>query len=737
MTDSPPGDDPLDEAFAAYLRSCDAGEVSSREEFLEQFPDLASDLKQLMEAADLIGQMTSTGQTASESGDHLEDEPTKQVVPGADTVSRFSPDPDETGLGEQTLPMENREKNDPGPTLPYDLGDYKLLEIVGRGGMGIVYLAKQQHLDRMVAVKMIRGGMLADEADVRRFYTEAQAAARLQHPGIVSVFQFGRRAGHHFFSMEYVRGIDLQRKINAEILDSKDAARYVRDVARAIEHAHQNDVLHRDLKPANVLIDDSDRVHVTDFGLAKHLDSDSSVTHSGAAVGTPHYMAPEQAGGHSDRASRQSDVYSLGAILFSCLAGRPPIVADTVVQTLVQVVHKPAPPVRSIRRDAPADLETIIAKCLEKAPAKRYETAGNLADDLDAFLEDRPISARPRSLAVKAWHWFTAVPVVGALVGRRVIHASAGHRRFQAAVLLLALLTPIFAAAVALYWQRHRQQMPSFVNLAGGVDGGVYNDVSQRLAERLTATHNVDVQVIHTGGSIDNQQRLISRMVHLAPMQATAIKGDELCVVAPLFYEAIHVLARNDSMIHTLDDLKGHRVAVGPKGSGSRATAELVLGSLGLTEDDFERAEIPWTDLRSETAPDAAIICIGRQSPLVSEFLSSGRWRLVAIPSAVSLSLQHPTLTPMTIDLSEYTDTDAPVSTDASVSRIETVGTTAFLAARQDTPNDLVIAALKALYEKPSLCVGLIPQSQAAEWQGLAFHPAARHFYNERSDENR
>ncbi len=290
MSDSPTNHDPLDEAFAAYLRSCDAGELSSREEFLAQFPDLADELKQLIEAADLIGRVTLAPSRSNANA-------------AADTISLSVSDGDEEADPAATLPMAYRPKGDPGPTLPFDLGDYILLEVIGRGGMGVVYRAKQHELDREVAVKMIRSGMLADDGEVRRFYTEAQAAARLHHPGIVSVHQFGRRAGHHFFSMEYIRGTDLQRRINESELDPREAARYVRDVARAIHHAHEKGVLHRDLKPANVLIDEQDQIHVTDFGLAKHLDSDSSVTGSGAAIGTPHYMAPEQAGGHSDRAS--------------------------------------------------------------------------------------------------------------------------------------------------------------------------------------------------------------------------------------------------------------------------------------------------------------------------------------------------------------------------------------------------------------------------------------------------
>ncbi len=449
MAEEQPDDDPVDEAFAAYLRSCDAGEISSRGDFLAQFPELTDELKELMEAADMIGRV-SLGDTPQGLGDDGE------AAPGADTIASNIASGDQSGSDPAaTLPMANRAADDPGPTLPFELGDYQLCEVIGRGGMGVVYLAKQLHLDRMVAVKMIRGGMLADDADVRRFYAEAQAVARLSHSGIVAVYQFGRRAGHHYFSMEFIRGTDLQRKVNDGTLEPEQAARYVRDIANAIHHAHENGVLHRDLKPANVLIDESDQIRVADFGLAKHLDSDSSITRSGAAVGTPHYMAPEQAGGHSDRASRHSDIYSLGAILFTCLAGRPPIVGDTMVQTLIQVVHSPAPLLRSVCPDAPADLETIIAKCLAKKPGKRYESAERLASELDAFLDGRPIDARPRSQAMKAWHWLEGVPLVGAISGRRALKASVGHRRFQAAILLILLLIPFIAVALTVFWERH------------------------------------------------------------------------------------------------------------------------------------------------------------------------------------------------------------------------------------------------------------------------------------------
>jgi TRAP transporter TAXI family solute receptor len=719
MVDSTPTDDPLDEAFAAYLRLCDTGELETREQFLAQFPELADQLQELMEAADMIGRVTQGDQGA-------EADTSRQVSPGADTIGwHVATGGDESGGDPAaTLPMPNRAADDPGPTLPYDLGDYQLLDVIGRGGMGVVYRAKQMHLNRIVAVKMIRSGMLAGEAEVRRFYTEAQAAARLHHAGIVSVHQFGQRLGHHFFSMEHIEGTDLQKKINSSSLDVKDAVRYVRDVARAIHHAHQNGVLHRDLKPANVLIDKQDHVHVTDFGLAKHLDSDSSVTGSGAAVGTPHYMAPEQAGGHSDRATRQSDVYSLGAILFACVTGRPPIVSDTVMQTLLDVVHKPPPRIRSLRADAPADVETIVAKCLEKNPLKRYQSAERLADELDAYLEGRPIKARPRSAVIKTWHWLEGVPIVGALTGRRVLQTTATHLRFQAAVLLLVLMMPLVLTGFAVWWSRYRQAMPTGVEIGGGLEGGVYNDFAASLAQRLDQEYPLVVtQIVPSSGSLENRRRLLAGELDLAPMEASVITGDYLCVVAPLFYEALHVLARNGSAINSVEDLRGHRVAVGPADSGSRRTAELVFESLDLTPEVTPREVIAWQQLSLPDAPDAAVICIGRGSPLMTDLLASGKWHLVPVPNAIDISLSHPTLRPMTIDQSHYASELVPAA------GIPTVGTTAFLAARDDTPGELVQAAIDVLYQQPPLIVGLIPSDQAAEWQGLAYHPVARAYF--------
>ena len=722
MSDEP--EDPLDEAFAAYLRSVDEGTFGSRDEFLAQFPEIADELQALMDTADAINLRREPEEVEVVA---------RQTDLDADTIDVLIVDADGSSDNPAaTLPEANRPKNDTGPRLPYDLGDYELLEIVGRGGMGVVYKANQRMLDRTVAVKMIRGEMLACENDVRRFYTEAQAAASLRHPGIVSVFQFGQRAGHHFFSMALIEGTDLQRRINEEEeMELDDAARYVRDVALAIEHAHQNDVLHRDIKPANVLIDEADQVHITDFGLAKNLDSDSSVTGSGAAVGTPNYMAPEQAGGHSDRATRQSDVYSLGAILFACVTGRPPLVGESVVDTLIQVVHEPAPAMRSIRSGVPTDLETIVAKCLEKTPSKRYKSAQALAEDLDAFLEGRPIQARARGPMAKTWEWVTGVPLVGALIGRKVVRATASHRRFQAALLLLLAMMPFLFVGATILWRQHEQAMPDHVKFAGGLNQGLYNNISTTLADRLSAAHPVTTEVLPSGGSLDNRRRLKNGEVIVAPMQASAIRGDQLCVIAPLFYEAVHLLIREDSEAWNRAQsgdrslaviLDGLPVAIGPEESGSRETAEMILDTLGVSEEFTPRKLMDWEQLSDPGAPDIAMICIGRRSTLVKQLLNSN-WQLMAIPESIFISEQHPTLRPITLTGADY-------GTDILEGNLPTVATTAFLTGRHDAPAKLVSALLHALYEQPLIFADLIPRQRAAEWQGLIYHAEARRYYS-------
>jgi serine/threonine protein kinase len=274
-------------------------------------------------------------------------------------------------------------------------GDYELLCEIARGGMGVVYRARQITLDRVVALKMILAGRLATEEDVARFRTEAEAAARLQHPHIVAVHDVGEIDGQHYFSMEFIEGSSLsQRLLKDGPLPSRQAGRYVRLIARAVHHAHRQGILHRDLKPSNILLDTDDEPHITDFGLAKRLGGDSGQTRTGVVLGTPSYMAPEQAAGRIHELGPACDVYGLGAILYECLTGRPPFRSESPMDTLMQVMERDPVPPRLLNPKVDHDLETICLKCLEKDPRHRYASAEALAEDLQRYLNGETISAR-------------------------------------------------------------------------------------------------------------------------------------------------------------------------------------------------------------------------------------------------------------------------------------------------------------------------------------------------------
>src|SRR5512142_3199626 len=285
------------------------------------------------------------------------------------------------------------------------LGDYELLEEIARGGMGVVYKARQVSLDRLVAVKMLLFGPLASPEDVQRFRTEATAAGSLHHPNIVSIHEVGIHQGQHYLAMDFVNGPPLSRLVTDQPLPARRAANYVKSVAEAIQYAHEHGVLHRDLKPSNVLIDENDQPRVTDFGLAKLLEKDSELTLSGQVLGSPSYMAPEQAAAHRGLVGKRSDVYSLGAILYHLLTGRAPFVAPTVAETLQQVQTTDPVSPTILNPHLPRDLKTICLKCLEKEPSRRYASARELADELGRWLRTEPILARPVSQPEKVWRW--------------------------------------------------------------------------------------------------------------------------------------------------------------------------------------------------------------------------------------------------------------------------------------------------------------------------------------------
>jgi predicted Ser/Thr protein kinase len=277
---------------------------------------------------------------------------------------------------------------------PVELGDFKLLEEIGRGGMGVVFRARQRSLDRLVAVKVLLRGADASPQDQERFQAEASAVARLDHPSIVPIYETGEVAGWRYFGMKMIEGQNLSQRMAGGPLPQREAAQLVMQVARAIDYAHQRGVIHRDLKPANILLDVAGQAHVTDFGLAKRHTLGEQLTTTGAILGTPSYMAPEQAAGGRGDVGPTSDVFSLGAILYALLTGRPPFQGATPVDTLLLVLEQdPAPP-RLLNPHVDRDLEMIALRSLQKPPELRYSSAGALADDLGAYLAGEPIAAR-------------------------------------------------------------------------------------------------------------------------------------------------------------------------------------------------------------------------------------------------------------------------------------------------------------------------------------------------------
>jgi serine/threonine protein kinase len=331
----------------------------------------------------------------------------KEVEVGNATVPAGAPIP--SGEAATLDPVASLPLPEQRPTVP----GYEILEELGRGGMGVVYKARQLSLGRFVALKMILAGPYAAADHVARFRVEAEAVAHLQHPGIVQIHEIGNHAGHSYLALEYVPGGTLVRKCSGQPLRPTEAARLVAALARAVHYAHQRGILHRDLKPGNVLLTEDGQPKITDFGLAKRLSAEPGATpsgpqtQSGAILGTPAYMAPEQAGGKRGSVGPAADIYALGAILYELLTGRPPFRADNTVDVIFKVVtEEPMPPGR-IEPSCPRDLETVCLKCLQKDPASRYASAADLADDLGRFQAGEPTKARPpsRGERFRRWTW--------------------------------------------------------------------------------------------------------------------------------------------------------------------------------------------------------------------------------------------------------------------------------------------------------------------------------------------
>jgi serine/threonine protein kinase/tetratricopeptide (TPR) repeat protein len=314
---------------------------------------------------------------------------------GLDTNDGCAPEALQSALAEITLPDQN-----------WRLGNYEILEEIGRGGMGVIYRARQRHSRRIVAVKRVLGYHADSRETLARFRREAQAAASLDHPNILPIYEVSESEdGLPFFSMKFAPGGNLQQIASALRNDARQSVALVAKIARAVQHAHGKGILHRDLKPGNILLDAHGEPLVSDFGLAKWLDATSDLTRTLTIFGTPGYIAPEQASGSAAQLKPASDVYSLGAILFDLLAGRPPFLGSHALSVIRQAAETPAPKLRTLSKVADRDLETICARCLDREPSLRYRSARELAEDLERWLEGRPIIARPVPAPIRIWRW--------------------------------------------------------------------------------------------------------------------------------------------------------------------------------------------------------------------------------------------------------------------------------------------------------------------------------------------
>jgi eukaryotic-like serine/threonine-protein kinase len=485
----------------------------------------------------------------------------------------------------------------PGASEPNRIryfGDYEITRELARGGMGVVFQARQVSLNRVVALKMILAGQLANDTDVKRFYTEAEAAANLDHPGIVPVFEVGQHEGQHYFSMGFVEGQSLSQRLAEGPLPAREAAELIRRVSQAIEYAHQRGVIHRDLKPANILLDQERNPRVTDFGLAKKIQGDSGLTGSGQIMGTPSYMPPEQAGGKRGEVGPAADVYALGATLYALVTGRPPFQAATATDTVLQVLNDDPVPPSGLNPSVPADLETICLKCLEKEPSRRYASAAALGEDLRRYPDGEPIRARRAGAVERARKWARRRPVIAGLLA------------------LLVMVTVLGVAGVAWQWSKTRAALAE-------ARTNLYSQLIGSADREITANNGVRAEELLEGCPPENRG-----------------------------WEWNYLKRRNRAERITLAGQLGSfvgRIAYTPDGRFIVAVAE--MGNVLSVWDAATGA----TAYPKDARPSPAFVLDGR-SPGIISFASSPDGRRLAVSRETGLEI-HETATGITIrDLS-------------------------------------------------------------------------------------
>jgi hypothetical protein len=540
------------------------------------------------------------------------------------------PSPAPAVVYSRTLPMSGPEAPPPSPppsrwpTVP----GYEILRELGRGGMGVVYKAKQTALNRVVALKMIRAGTQAGSEELMRFKIEAEAVAALQHPNIVQIYEVGEYEGLPFFSLEYVDGGSLQKRMTDGLVPARQAADLVEALARAIHHAHQRGVVHRDLKPANILLasggrqppdgaeaDPSGGVRpplseavpkITDFGLAKRLRGESGHTGTGAILGTPSYMAPEQAAGRAREIGPACDIYALGAILYDLLTGRPPFRGDSVMETLKQVLDVDPVPPSSLQPGLPRDLEIICLKCLQKAPAQRYATAEALAEDLRRWRVGEPIRARATPAWERAVKWARRRPAAASLLA-------------AAAVALLAV-----AADAVWYADHERRRADEEARLRG-----------QAEREHEEATREEQRARGNFRDAVDAIEELLEEAARHRPEDLPSLRGmyeDQLARAERFFRRFLHE-GGGDGAARREDALARTRLAILERKRGrperSLALCDEALAELeGLLQENPEQSDL-WTARVAVRAERGAALAAAGRGPeaLRADIETAAAWR--------------------------------------------------------------------------------------------------------------
>lgn len=511
---APSADERLAAAIDEITAALRSGEKVELQVYTDRDPELAEELKKLwgtLLVADELGKSSrsSAGSPARQG------EATRQG-------SRGSPQDRAPGR----------------PSLHSVVGDHELLEELGRGGMGVVYKARHTGLGRVVALKMLLRGAAASPADLARFRGEAEAVARLDHPNIAPVYEVGMVGDEPYFTMRYVEGTTLARRLAEGPIPSREAAAILYRVAQAVHSAHERGVLHRDLKPQNILLDAKGTPFVTDFGLAKRVEGGDSLTQTGAILGTPSYMPPEQAGGERrGTLAATSDVYSLGAILYHAVTGRPPHQAATPVETVLSVLEEDPVPPRLLNPRVDRDLEMIVLKCLQKPQDLRYQNASDLASDLDAYLRGEPVSARSTGLWLLMSRTFRDTP-------HAAILENWGLLWMWHALVLLLLCT----ATNGLQWSGYRSPGP-YIGI-WTIGFGAWAVIFWALRSRAGPITFVEKQVAHVWGAsilASTLLFLVEIMLHLevlslAPVLAL-ISGMVFFVKAGILTGAFYVQA--------------------------------------------------------------------------------------------------------------------------------------------------------------------------------------------------